>query len=89
MGVATQIVPIYSQEQQRQIRLDTCTKCILAKCNGNESNKCNINSLVCSLDNQSIITKTNNLSSVCKKGYWDTTNATKKIQVSTGCGCGG
>lgn len=89
MGVAIQNVPVYSQEEQKSIRLSTCKGCILAKCNGNESNKCNINSLVCTLDNQLIVQKANNVNSVCKKGYWDSTNATKQIKVTTGCGCGG
>lgn len=88
--ISTTISPIYSQEEQRVLRLNTCSKCIYAKCNGNESNKCNLDSLVCTLDGQGIKVKSNNLSNNCKKGYWDNTNETKRVQVVTpGCGCGG
>lgn len=87
--MGTQIVPVYSQEEQRILRLNTCKGCIYSQCNGNSSNKCNIDSLVCSIDNKGIVVKSNNLSNKCAKGYWDNTNMTKSVFVpNKGCGCG-
>lgn len=86
--MATQIVPIYSQEEQRALRFKTCQSCTLSACNGNQSNKCNVDSLVCTLDNQNIRIKAFNLSNKCARGFWDNTNATKSVYVAPSCGCG-
>lgn len=84
-----QIVPTYSQEEKRAFRLQTCARCIFAKCDGNESNKCNIDTLKCTLDDSLIRVKANNLNNTCAKHFWDATNQTQIIDVPKSCGCGG
>lgn len=86
-------VPIYDNGQVLNLRLNACRNCNHSVCSasGNSANKCNVNDLVCNLDNKkSIISKSQNLSETCPAKLWDFTNVTKKIYVpsrKSGCGC--
>lgn len=87
----TNEINVYSDDQIRQLRLKICERCIYSSCNGNLSNKCNINELVCTRDNNiSILNKTSNISNTCPLQYWAFTNSKRPIAFrSYGCGCGG
>lgn len=89
-----QQVSRYTPVQIKNLRLNTCRNCIYSACNdnGNLSNKCNIDTLVCTKDknllgnNKSVVSKANNLNDTCPMGYWDFTNATKTVYIkSSGC----
>lgn len=86
----TQVVPVYSQEEQRRIRLDICKLCPASACNSNFANKCQINDLVCTKDNNKLVViKSQNLTEKCPLNSWDMALKTKTIIVpSKGCGCG-
>lgn len=82
--------PVYSIEEAKRLRLETCKRCTYAKCNGNESNKCNVSTLVCTMnDNKSIMQLTADIQNKCPLNYWAFTNATRPaIAYRPSCGCG-
>lgn len=87
-----QQTPIYSPQEQANLRLEICKKCTFSACNGNQTNKCNVDEMICTQDNnQLVILKTQNMNSVCPMKFWDLTNATKTTYAPSpgkGCGCG-
>lgn len=80
----------FSDEQIRQMRLNTCKMCTFSACNGNQSNKCNIDTLTCTRTGENIIVKTNDIAQTCPLKYWVYTNAKIPVFVrpNSGCGCG-
>lgn len=87
-----QQTPVYSPQQQQELRREICAKCIYSACNNNQTDKCSIDSMVCTQDNNKlIIVKTQNMNETCPMSFWDLTNATRltyKPSAGKGCGCG-
>lgn len=82
--------PFFTDEQKREMRLNICKLCIFSHCNGNQANKCEVDSLVCGKDNdKNIIAKTSNVSEACPMDFWSQTNGeTISWPTRSGCGCG-
>lgn len=78
----------YTFEEKKKMRLDICKQCIFISCNGNNTNKCDINAMICTKDNENIIIKTNDATSTCKMDYWSLSNKTLDGYVPSGKGCG-
>lgn len=78
----------YNDAQKREMRLSICRQCIFTSCNGNAMNTCNIETTICTKNNQSLIPLTENLANDCPINAWSETNKTLDGYVpDPGCGC--
>lgn len=77
---------------QENMKLNICSACIYSACNGNQSNKCNVNEMTCTQDNnQLVIAKANNVNETCPMSFWDITKSTHTSHAQSSgksCGCG-
>lgn len=86
----------YTPEQIENLKLITCRNCIHSKCGSENVNKCSLDDLRCSINDQSIRLLSSNPNSSCPKNYFSFLNTEKfkpgfKIleTMGGGCGCGG
>lgn len=81
---------VYTDEQKRAMRLNVCKQCVFISCNGNNSNKCSIETMICTKTaiNERVVEKSANLASKCPMDYWTLTNKTLDNYIpKPGCGC--
>lgn len=84
--------PHQASSNQQASRIEICKQCIFVACDFSKINKCDINTLVCTKDNnKNIIEKTSNPAETCPMGFWEIANATHTTHVQSSgksCGCG-
>lgn len=75
---------------QQEKRLIICKSCVHSKCKGNFTNKCDVDSMVCDVNNQPVKSYALITTSRCPKGYWESRAAVETLMETSsgGCGCG-